>query len=932
MRFRILGSIEAHGTAGRARLAGARQLALLSTLLLNTDSVVPTDELVDAVWGDAPPNNATSALHTYVSRLRRVLGAAEPDAEARLTFGAGYRLRVAPDELDVVVFRELVARARAASADHPSDAAADLRAALALWRGPALAGLSGRVLRAHAARLAEEHTAALEERIAVDLALGSAAELVEELRELVAAQPLRERPRGQLMLALYRCGRQAEALRAYRDGRELLGAELGIEPGADLRELHEQILRGAPELTLARRAPRTACRNDLPRDVPDFTGRTDELRRLLAVLPARHGIDADPARRGGAAVVIEAIDGMAGVGKTALAVHAAHRLAEHYPDAQLFVDLHGHTTAQAALDPSAALDLLLRAIGVPGDRIPVDPDERAALWRASLAERRALVVLDNAADTAQVRPLLPGAPGCLALITSRRRLAGLETAAVLSLDVLPQADAVGLFGSVAGRNRTAREPEATREVTALCGQLPLAVRIAAARLRTRPAWSVAHLADRLRAGRTELSTEDSSVTVAFSLSYRQLSDDQQRLFRLLGLVTGPDVDAHAVAALADLDPRAADRLLEDLVDVHLLQERTPGRYRFHDLLRRHAEAIVARSVPEVERRAALARLVDFYLHTAHAADLLLYPQRPAIEPDLTTAAVRVRTLADETAALAWFDAERPCLLAAQRVAVEAGRPAQVWRLAWAMNTFCQRRGHLADNLEIWRAGLAAAVELGDLATQALAHRLLGHACARVGRHDQALAHLGQALSLAERTGDVQDQAHTHRILTAAWAEQGDERRALGHAVEALRIYRAVGNPVWEAMARNAAGWLHARLGEHDAARPLCEQALAMFRQHLHREGEATALDSLGYIAHHTGWHADAVTRYEHALALLRELGNSYEEAHTLARLGEAYAALRRPAEASEAWRQASTLYRAQGRAAELAETLRRLDSIGQQTG
>ncbi|KAA2256149.1 tetratricopeptide repeat protein [Solihabitans fulvus] len=914
-----MGPIEASGAGGRARLPGSRQLALLAALLLHADRVVPVDELVEAVWGDRPPGNAAAALQTYVFRLRRALSSIEPDGNQRLTFTSGYRLRVEPGELDLAEFREHVRRAGAAE-DRPEEAAAELRSALALWRGAALTAVSGRYFAAQAARLAEERLTALEERFAADLARGQDAGLVEELRGLVATHPLRERLRRHLMLALYRSGGRAEALAAYEDLRGTLVDELGVDPGPELTELRDRLLRDedAPPVEADRGRP--GARNDLPGDIADFTGREEEMRRLLDALPAG----------GGSAVVIEAIDGMAGIGKTTLAVHAAHRLCDRYPDGQLFTDLHGHTSEHEATDPAAALDALLRALDVPGEQIPPRLDERAALWRAELAERKVLVVLDNAASAAQVRPLLPGASGCLVLVTSRRRLADLDTAGTLSLDVLSAAESAELFGRIVGRGPAEAEPEAVGEVVELCGRLPLAIRIAAARLRTRPAWTVAHLAGRLAQDYqrlTELATGDRSVAAAFALSYHHLDEDQQRLFRLLGLHPGADFDLHAAASLAGIGLDDAERQLEHLVDVHLLDQSVLGRYRFHDLLRQHALGVARTVESEARQREALRRLVDCCLHTAFAGDRLLFPPRQPIELDPPSPGSLPRPLADETSAMAWFDAEHAGLRSVQQLAAERGWHRAVWQLAWAMNTAHAWRGNGQDDLASWRAGLAAAGHLDDPACQILAHRRLGDANARVGRHAEALDHLQLALTLAERAGDQPGQAHAHQILAWSWERMGDDERALDHASRALLLFRALGNPVWEADALNAVGWFSARLGRYEPARASCEAALNLYRRHGFRIGEAATLDSLGYVEHHSGRHAEAVEHYQAALELYRDLGNSYEEADTLDRLGRTHTAVGDLARARAVWERARDLVRAQRRGGVADRIQRQLDEL-----
>ncbi|KAA2252874.1 tetratricopeptide repeat protein [Solihabitans fulvus] len=895
MEFRILGPVEAWGPEGRARLAGARQLALLSALLLHANQVVPVEQLVDAVWAEDPPPNAGAALQTLVFRLRRTLNTVEPSAGQRLTFTSGYRLRVEPDELDLAAFRGHVQQGRAAT--RLDAAAKEFQSALRLWRGTALDGAQGGYFAATVTRLTEERLTALEERVAVDLALGRHAELVPELRDLVDLHRTRERLHGHLMLALYRAGRAAEALQAFREIGATLADELGIDPGPDLQELHQRILCGDAELATVP-AERQDGRNDLPGDIADFTGREAELARLVAALPDRAAAGA---------VVIEAIDGMAGVGKTTLAVHAAYQLADRYPDAQLFIDLHGHTTDQEATEPRAALDTLLRALGVPAEKIPRTLDERAALWRAELASRRALVVLDNAASAAQVRPLLPGAAGCLALVTSRRRLADLETARTLSLDVLSATEALDLFTRIAGRDRVAEEPEASDDVVELCGHLPLAIRIAAARLRTRPAWTVAHLAERLREGQrrlTELSTGDRSVAAAFTLSYQHLSLDQQRMFRLLGLHPGPNFGTGAAAALANADRADAERLLEDLVDVHLLQQPALDRYRFHDLLAHHAERTVQDTEPEAERRAATTRLLDYYLHTSHAAALLLDPARPPLELAALANGVTPEPLTEQQDGRDWFQIERPVLLGAVRLAVDAGLDVHGWQLPWTMVTFLWRQGHWHDWETTQLTALAAAGRLGDLLGQAQAQRSLGTLGAVLGDTDEATSRLRQALELYAELGDQIGQAQTHRMLGQAFGGQNRYEEARHHTELATGLYREAGNRAGQASALGDTSWCNANLGNYREAIEQATEALALHRELGNRHGEAATLSNLGYSKGKLGDVGAALSDYSAAVQLHREAGDRYNEALIVDDIGDMQFAAGDLNGARDAWEQA----------------------------
>ncbi len=896
--FRVLGPFEVRLRGRPVDLGGPRRRTLLALLAADAGRVVGIGAAVAALWGLDPPPDAQRTVRTYVSRLRRSLSPVVDElgtGELIVTHPAGYVLRLPQDALDARRFESLVADGRGAlGAGDAVTAGGLLRAALALWRGDAYGEFTGMPeLRTEVTRLHGLLLTATEDRVDADLAAGAGATLVDELTALADRHPGRDRFWAQLMTALYRAGRQADALDVFPLARKVLAERFGLDPSPALVDVHRRVLANDPRL-LAR-----PPRDDLPGDVADFAGRHEEIASLLA---AREN------------VVIEALDGMAGVGKTALAVHAAHRLAERYPDGRLFIDLHGHTSGRSPVPPAAALDRLLRALSVPADRIPADPDARSAMWRAELAGRAVLVVLDNALDAAQVRPLLPGTGRSMALITSRRRLVDLEAAGIRSLDVLPHADAVALFASVVRDERTDAEPDSVRAVVELCGRLPLAIRIAAARLRTRPAWTVRHLADRLRQARwpvTELSAGDRSVAAAFTLSYRQWDDAHRRMFRLLGVCPGPDVDVPAAAALAAVGHAEAERLLEDLVDVHLVRQPVTGRYRCHDLIRQHAQATALVEEPEADRVAALDRVIDYYLHTAYRASRLLDQQHPPIDIGVPAAGCVPGVLAGDAAAMAWFDANHACVLDARAAAADLGRDTAVWQLAWTLDNFHYRRGHVHDNVTSWLAGLAAAERLADVAVQARAHRRLGLVYAPLGRTEEAVHHVRRSLALSEQVGDALGQAGAHYVLAMAWSHQKDDRLALHHALAAHRLYAEIGDTRWEVRALSLVGACHTRLGDHDEARTYCRSALALCRQSDDVFGQADSLDALGAIAAATGAHAEAVRRHRQALVLWQDLDNTYRQAGTLAALGDAHRELAGHERARDAWQRAIALYRKQ---------------------
>jgi DNA-binding SARP family transcriptional activator/tetratricopeptide (TPR) repeat protein len=904
-RFQVLGPFELRVRDRALELGGFRIRTLLALLTANAGRVVSVGTLADALWAAEPPRDAHRTVRSYVSRLRHSLA---PTDELITTHPAGYLLAPPPDAIDAARFERLVVAGRRALVTEPSAAAGHLTAALAVWRGDAYAEFAEvPQLRAEATRLHGLRLGAIEHRVDAELATGAGPDLVEELTGLTERHPGHERLWGQLMTALYRAGRQADALDTFARARTVLVERFGLDPSPRLVEVHRQVLANDSRLeapaapVVVHAEPARPVRSDLPGDIADFAGRRVELDRLLG-----SGLDAAPL-----AMVIEALDGMAGVGKTTLAVHAAHRLAERYPDAQLFIDLHGHTPGQPPIAPAAALDTLLRALGVPGERIPTDMDARAALWRSELATRSMLVLLDNAADAAQVRPLLPGTARSLALITSRRRLVDLESARTLSLDVLPVADAVALFASVVGDERATAEAGAVRDVVERCGHLPLAIRIAAARLRSRPAWTVRYLADRLGEACStlaELSVGDRSVGAAFALSYERLDEPRRRMFRLLGVHPGPEIDVPAAAALAGVARAEANALLESLVDDHLVQQPVTGRYRLHDLVRRHARTVALAEEPA--RGQALRRVVDFYLHTAYAASRLLDQQHPPVELGEPAAGCVPVALPDDAAAMAWFDTNHRCVVAARVAAGNAGWDTAVWQLAWTLDNFHYRRGHLHENIDAWRAGLAAAERLGNADVQARAHRRLGLVYAPLGRREEALLHLSRSLALSERIGDTLGQAGAHFVLALAWTHQDDDHRALTHITSARDFYREVGDEMWETRALSMMGACHTRLGHYDRARAYCESALARCLEQGDVYGQADSLDNLGAIAADTGDSAGALRHYTRALDHWHRLDNTYRQAATLTAMGDVHQRLDQPGQARAAWQRAGALYRA----------------------
>ncbi len=916
MRYGVLGTLEVVTGDVQLRVGGPRQEKLLAVCLLEADRVIPFSRLVEALWDREPPRTAKTQVHKAVLELRRRLG-----SDVLVSHPAGYRLHLVDAELDVEESTRLVERADAAAAEGLlTDAVAVAGEALRLWRGPALAGLSGQVVRAAAQLLDEQRLALLGRSLGWELDLGRAAEVVPRLADLVSRHPLREWFRGQLMLALLRSGRQADALAVFDEGRRVLAEELGLDPGPELVAIHGQVLAGTDTLpslpapsTSARWVPRT-----LPYDVPDFTGRPDECRRLLA-------LDVDTRT-----VVISAIEGMAGVGKTALAVHTAHRLADRYPDGQLFIDLHGFTPGRDPASPVDALETLLRATGVPGDRIPFTLDERVALWRTTLAGRRVLLVFDNAADAAQVRPLLPGGAGNLVLVTSRRRLSGLAGATSITLDALPEDDAIALVMSILGAERVTAEQDAVATLVARCGHLPLAIRIAATRLQRRPLWTVQRMADRLDTERrrlAELSIDaDLDVNVALMSSYRAIPADQQRLFRLVGLHPGADLDVSAAAALAGLDLEHTEHLLEQLVDEHLLHEPRAGRYACHDLLRAHARDRAAAEDDEQVRQSALTRLFDHYLQVAaHAADLLdphNRLRRPHVERPPEIFAV---LLGQEDGAREWLDRELPNLLAS---GTNPGWPGHSRDLSATLAFHLEDQARHRDARALHTAALTASRSIGDRVGEARALRNLGRVHLYVGelasaherftaalallddgspdaliamndvgitlsesgRYAEAIATCLRAVELCERTGDEVALARLLTTIGNANSHLGEYGAAEERLLAAVRIAQRIGRRGTEPKIHLNLGDLYTRMRVYDRAIDHLNRALVLFRGQGNHEGAAMARMNIGCVLTQMGHHEEANEHLVATFGFFQATGNRRWQSAALKLLGSLYTA------------------------------------------
>lgn len=632
-------------------------------------------------------------------------------------------------------------------------------------------------------------------------------------------------------------------------------------------------------------------------------------------------------------LLISAIGGAGGIGKTWLALHWAHHHLDQFPDGQLFVDLRGFSPDSAPMASAVAVRGFLDALGVDTGRIPVDLQAQTGLWRSLVVHKRMLIVLDNAATAEQVAPLLPGGNSCTVVVTSRRTLTGLITrhgAHHLPLDTLTDDEAQALLTRRLGTARVAAEPHAVAELIELCGGLPLALGLIAGRAHAHPHIPLAEFAADLRSlglGAFEDDDPATGLPAVLSWSYRALTTQQQVVFGLVGIAPGPDIGLPAAANLTDLPPTHTAKILRDLQQASLLDRDVHGRYSMHDLIRAYATDTAHHHLSGDVREAALRRVVDFYVHTAHTAARLLDPHRPTPQFDPPEPGSHSHPLLDSRAALAWFDTEHPNLLAAQRIAAIHHWHQAVWHLTWTLSTFFGRQGHLHDHLAVWQTGLAASEHLNDHAIHASTHRTLGGAYALLKRHDEAIGHLQQALALAEHHQDPTNQAHAHQMLSWAWDQRGDSRRALEHATHAQGIYCTLGNSVWEARALNQMGWCTARLRDHDLARGHCQDALTLLHDNPDPAGEATAWINLGYIDHHTGHHEQAIHHYQQALTLDHDIGDIYELASVLDGLGHPHAALGQHIQARAVWREALELYRDQHRDDDAARVQRQLDDL-----
>jgi DNA-binding SARP family transcriptional activator/tetratricopeptide (TPR) repeat protein len=945
----LLGPLHIQHGAVTISVPAAKQRIVLGALLTQANRVVSFDELAEAVWDGAVPAASRVTLRSYVMRLRQVVG---PEVGARIrTRDPGYCIDVGDDELDLTCFSALCESGGAAvRAGSWEPAEADLAEALNLWRGQPLADVpSGALRREELPRLESLRLQALEWRHEAQLHLGLHEQLVPHLLNLVAQHPLRERFRAQLMLAYYRCGRQADALSAYQDARRDLVGELGVEPGPELSGLQERILSADPdlwgpagyhradqagELSAAvpseRDADRLAWVGSPPRQLPPkpryFAGRVGELAALDRLLELATGA--------GGTIVISAIGGAAGVGKSTLALQWAHRAAERFPDGQLYVNLRGFDPSGTPMAAADAIRGFLDAFHVPASAIPASLQAQAGLYRSLLADRRVLIVLDNARHAEQVRPLLAGGQGCLVLVTSRSQLTGLvaaDCAHPVPLGLLTEPEARELLARRLGATRLARESAAAANLIELCVRLPLALSITAARAAANPGITLAAFARELAEARLDALTTGEEATDAravFSWSYQHLAEPAAGLFRLLGTHPGPHISAAGAASLTGRSLPDTREALAELTRAHLVQEIPGKRYAFHDLLRAYAsEKAYSQDTPG-DRRLAAHRMLDHYLHSAHAADRALYPARDPITPAAPQAGTNPEKFTDEEQALSWFNAEHQVLLGVVAGAEADGFDRHVWQLAHALETYFYRFGHLHEWVAIQRAALAAAERAGDIAARAYAHRAIASACIQLRSFDDTFHHNSEALSLYQELGDRIGQARVYLENARAYDRQDMPRESLSRSQQSIELFRAEGHQFGLAAALNQAGWAHAMLGEHRRAVELCQQALDLAQAAHNRPFIATISDSLGYAHYHLGNHSQADALYRRALLILEQIGAPAQRADTLTYMGDALHAAGRPQAARQAWHEAvAILDRLHSDADQVRVRLRDLDGM-----
>jgi DNA-binding SARP family transcriptional activator/tetratricopeptide (TPR) repeat protein len=924
----VLGPLRAWRSGTELDLGPSKRRALLAVLLTQVDRPVLMSEIVDVLWGETAPDSALNIVRRHVGALRKVLGPqpGSPQASLLTRASGGYRLQLGTDQLDLLQFRAL--RARAAEHRRAGDnveCVGRLMDALNLWRGPVVSGLPASV-RTHPmfTRIDREYPDAVKE--VADAALDAGDVHLERilllLRQAAAAHPLDEVLQARLVTVLLRTGHTQQARQRYQDVRRRLSEELGLDPGPELEEAAEGLPSTQPEsrrtgeaagdpsalADTGTSAPQTAFTRarpaQLPPDLGVFTGRHAEMALARSLLPTG-GMSAQ-------SVIISAIGGMAGVGKTALSIHWAHEVAHRYPDGQLYADLRGFDPGGATVSPEQILRSFLDALGVAPEHVPVSVDAQASLYRSLLVGKRVLVVLDNARDTEQVRPLLPDADNCLAIVTSRTFLSGLaaEGAHPVALDVLDDSDAHAFLSRRLGHERLAAQPQAVQDIIDSCAGLPLALAIVSARTVMNPHVDLAVLAAELREEDNRLAILSAGepatdIGTVLSWSYQVLTPLAARVFRCLSLHPGPDISLATASSLLGLPQARVRSALSELIGAHLLTERFPGRFLCHDLLRTYAGELLRVHDSQKDQVEALHRLLDHLLHGAHHASAMLAPHRERLALTAPVSGAAPVEFADPGEAANWMETQTPVILAAvSHGPARLHAASRCWQLATTVELHLDRRGRWQEQLTLQTAALDAAERSGDLSGRAHAHRALGFGHGRLGDTGQAVEHLTAALQLFVAAADRGGEARTHRYLAFLENKEGRHEAALTHYSVAHALYADMGQLSGQAQVHNEVGWTHILRGDYTHALVECRQALDLHHQLDDVNGEAAASDSLGYAHHHLGAYERAIDCYRHALTLYRLLHDSYLEADTLVHIGDSQEAAGDVAEARTSWRDA----------------------------
>jgi tetratricopeptide (TPR) repeat protein len=921
MEFRALGPIELWSAGQRQDLGPARARCILAMLLLTPRTIVPAETLIDRLWDTRPPPKARESLSVYIARLRASLRQAVGDSVHLGGRARGYMLEVDPEAVDVHQFRRLRRQADALAASGDYDhAAALLREADGLWRGQALAGISGDWVARMRDGLEEERRAAILERVGCELELGRHADLVGELRHLLVLYPSDETLVAHQMTALYWSGRPADALSLYRETRSRLIDEQGTEPGPMLSELHQRILGHDPELAVrppGQRPGRAAPPDTLPPETAEFVGRHEE----LGLLTGGHG--STPG--------IAIIAGMPGVGKTALAVHAARQVCGQYPDGTLYLNLHAHDPGSTSLDPAEALHRLLRMLSVPAAQIPDTIGERVALWRAHLSRRRAVVILDDAAGHDQIRPLLPVTGRSLILVTTRRRLPDSRGVRTLTLDVLSVDDAITLFRRIAGEGR-AGDADQVAVTVGLCGRLPLAIQLTASRIAQNGRVSLDGLIEELSQSPAWLGGAGAAspeVIAAFDLSYRALEPDHQRFFRRLGISPCPCLSPPAAAALDDCSVAEAEKALVTLLDCHLLARAPDGQFRFHDLIRGYAAVRAARDDPEAEQRRAVGRLLDYYLHTADQADRVLHHFRRRTPVQITQLPAASPALGTEEDAAGWLESEWRNILQAAR---HAGR--HEWQqkcadLIHVLADFVEIKAYWDEAIAAHTLALQACRDLADPARIAQASLALSAVLQQTGRHEAALPLAEEAAAIYRLLADRRGEAESLDQIGLAYQRTARSREALAYFHEARILYRTAECPRGVADTLSHSGIACWHLGRYPEASAHLRDALSLYRDVGDRRGEAKALNNLGRIHLYNGYHRGALDAYQKSLQIFREIGGAQNEAILYHSIGSVHHYKGSYEEGLAACRRALAIYRDIGDLPDEADVLNDIGAIYQ---